>query len=294
MTTRKAIKAALNAIATQMRDDSGQPLFVHQFGSFLDNNHPLPSNQALLQRAEARHVALTPTAIREQLFPATDLALDDPQRDARPINRRVMFVAENSAARTGFENFTMFHDLSLPLNTFKLYTQVNDRRLQGAYITDALKNTLESDSEKLKAAFLIAKPKTVSLANWQEHREAAIAELMYPYAHVGAVAATEEAAVARLTANAETFVKSARIFAQECAVIKPQQLAVFGADTATVLRQMKPLFADDPQLLALIDGLKVVYHYATRRNFADWVATQQAQLLRALDLDPSQSQPFEP
>ncbi|WP_156321878.1 hypothetical protein [Lacticaseibacillus thailandensis] len=280
-----------------------EKIYVRQFGSFLDNNSPLPSNQDLLAEAARQHVKLTPTTITKQLFKDVNLKLDeeDEALDKRPINRRVMFVAENSAVRTDgkgdnktFDNFTMFHDTDRPTNTFKLYAQVNDRRLQDAYITDAIKNKSESDSQKLKAAFLIAGPKTITLANWQQHQAAAIRVLMRSYAGVGAAAATEDEAVARLTANAETFAKSACIFAQECAVIEPKQLVVFGQDAATVLRQMKPFFSGNTQLTALIDELKVVRHYATIGNFANWVATQNVELLRKLGLDPSQNQPFEP
>ena len=237
------------------------------------------------------------------LFGETDLRLTDSARDARPVNRRVMFVGENLAVRVDPEAshgapYSMFHDLTLPTNTYKLYVQVNDRRLQGAYVTDAVKNTAESNSGHFELAFLVSANENQSLLTWRQQPKRAIAYLMKVRKEgqdTFQIAHSEAEATAILTANEETFRQSAAIFAQECHVMKPERLVTFGGGAANVLRQMKPLFADDSLTLGLVEQLVVATHYAYRNKggFQAWTQTAQPELLAQLGLDQASSQPFD-
>jgi hypothetical protein len=310
MTTRKEIKSELEKIKTNFYDDAtpANMLSIDRFGSFLDNNHPLPSGEELLAAAKQKGVKLAPTAIGgllrkakqgEELFPETDLWLNDETRDERPANHFAMFVAENFAARTDpeaahGEPYSMFHDLTSPLNTYKLYTQVNDRRLQGAYITDAIKNTEESDSGHVEIAFFTDWVEKHSILHWHENPQKYIAKYTQVQTDDGyQLAKTEAEAKTLLAANEDTFRRSAAIFAQECHVIKPEHLVAFGGDAANVLRQMKPLFADDPFVSSLVDNLVQATHYSMRGNFTKWVEEQPKKLRGLLGLSEADSKPFD-
>lgn len=307
MTTRAKIKQELQKITTHLYD-KGKPavmLNVSQFGSFVDNNCPLPSNREMITRAKERNVKLTATKIggtdveKEKkinkdtvLFSDTDLRLTEKERDQQPLNRYVMFVAENMAARPdpkaahgGF--FSMFHDLTRPTNTYKLYTQLNDSRFRGAYITDLIKNTEESDSGHVDIAFLIGPKEEKSILHWQDNLKQNIARLMKVRKRKKTtyqIAETETEARDILKANAATFRTSAAIFAQECHVIKPEHLVIFGSSAAKALRQMKPLFAGDSFMLSLYDKIVVTTHYAyvNRGGLAALAKKQPAELLDQL------------
>jgi len=76
----------------------------------------------------------------------------------KDLNNKYMFVGLNVAERAGvndYGNWGNFRDVKMPTNTFKLYTQFNDLKFKGCYITDIIKSVVDSDSGNIKRNFFL-------------------------------------------------------------------------------------------------------------------------------------------
>ncbi|MFM9596970.1 hypothetical protein ACKI1O_47345, partial [Streptomyces scabiei] len=64
------------------------------------------------------------------------------------LQNKYMFLGLNCAKRKNLAStdWSMFHDIELPLNTYKLAFSLNDTNFRGCYITDVLKDTIKSSS----------------------------------------------------------------------------------------------------------------------------------------------------
>lgn len=298
MMTRRQLAKRLMTINTGLTDSDNRPLRLDHFGSFFTHVTPLPANATMLAAADQHNIPLTPSTLKELAkdakfavpdlhMPAAATYLDD-----TAANQDYMFVALNAAYRddpdTSYgQPWSMFHDLERPTNTYKLAAQLNDPRFAGAYLTDAFKNTIDSDSGHISQAFCLGRknPAENILTLPLEQLVKLYLQLRGNKADRYQLADSEPAARAQIAANRTKFERCAAIFAAECRTVQPERLVVWGQAAASALRQMATII-DDADVKALIANLVVVTHYATRMNFAKWVETAQPALLAAVENQP--------
>lgn len=171
------------------------------------------------------------------------------------INDEFMFVSLNCAKRETDgvnpqeHDWQMFHDTSKHYDkTYRLYLEINQKRFKDCYITDALKNTIETNSKKIQKQFILKSK------SWFQLKP-------------------EDALKAK---NKETYILSLKMFISECTIIQPKHLIVFGNYASDVLKMMKKdienqqkELATAPQILSyvsqLIDNRVVFDHYSTQK-----------------------------
>lgn len=244
MATTKEICGKLMAVKTGFTAPSEshpgelRDLTLADIGSFLTYKNR-PDMATIEARMAADQTELKPRAVSDALkldynFPSEAFA-------AEPVfNRNCLFLALNISRREKniFEGkeWYNFHEIapkgSALTHVFNLAMMTNHDVFRGCYVTDILKNTIETEASKVVKAF--NKPRDA------EHEEA--------------------------------YRKSADLFVQECAIVQPKQLVVMGGDVASVVTQMKNdgLFNQAPDVVKLVENLTKVDHYASRSNATDY------------------------
>ncbi|MFL2028088.1 hypothetical protein [Loigolactobacillus zhaoyuanensis] len=290
MTPHEAIRQSLESIRTdfwELDPKTKQPvreLKLHEFASFLACERPLPLNATILRDFAGQ--AIKPKALGEKYQPDFDFSSTF-FTDDQPFNNQYMFVGLNVAARTGAADtreWWNFHDKKLPTNTFKLYLELNqDERYRGCYITDVIKNTVDSDSANVGQNFFFTKSKKLSfiqpvsdqqraakLFEWDKNAAATALATDQPYERLYASMAD---ALQEVVTNHEVFNKSARLFVAECKAINPEKIIVFGDTAKEALTQMlaTTAFDNEPAVRKLVENCAEIRHYAYRKNFNAWI-----------------------
>ncbi|MGP4117488.1 hypothetical protein ACS4N0_10040 [Levilactobacillus zymae] len=271
-------------------NEAGQPdrpLHLYDFASFLSYKN-LPTNQAIRDAIATQTQPLTPATA--ETVAGVDVIVDttpftDPARNQEPFNNDYMFVALNCAVRKenySDEKWRMFHDVQRKPNTFYLAFKTNAPRFREAYITDILKNSLESLASNAKAKFFVDEEQkgthhlltddVTTLATILHEKDVkrfardqkANARRTTPKPILPVTTVAEFAAL--IPAYRDTYRKSAALFSRECAIVQPKQLIVFGNDALATMQNMvnDGLFDADPTVQGLIKNALETEHYAAQ------------------------------
>lgn len=243
MTTHAEVKDLLENIHTNFFDSAtGKELKVHDFSSFLVCENPLPINPVILHDFKGHEADIKPTELLKRYQPDFTFkkSFFNEEKD-QPFNNKYMFVALNVAARAeenDISEWCNFRDTKLPTNTYKLYLELNnDERFRGSYITDIIKNVVDSDSGNVSQNFLAS----------------------------GKQALSEN--------NEKVLGKSAAVFMEECHAVQPEKLVLFGGTAEKVVVKMlkNGLFKNDDYVTDLIKNHKTITHYSYVRAFDEWI-----------------------
>jgi len=308
MKTRKQVKQELDELSSQYDVD------MSQISSFTTCVHDLPSNEQIKRDfpdlSDVTPLTLGPNGDiksskafepnEKTHYANTDVAFPFPFKhpnskhsqvtenypnffdSEKPVNNEFMFVALNCAERNSEDNepqehdWQMFHDTKRIANTYKLYLEINQDRFKNCYITDALKNTVESDSTKVVNQFNLGKSKSLLQFSDPESLGKYYLENLPDFKNRTDAAAVTETNTLGIK-NKQTYLLSLNLFIAECTMIQPKQLIVFGGKTSEILQSMKSDIEThqnelntDPQILKyviqLIDNLTTFDHYSAFRS----------------------------
>lgn len=309
MTTRLEAKQALEAI------DRKYQVKMSGIGSFTTCSVELPSNEEI--KAEFPNLKeLRPTtlgAMMQKKAQKTGVKLDSWKEGLKfpanfftsnqDINDDFMFIALNCAERDTTsnpdqnQNWSMFHDISSPTNTFHLYQELNQDRFKNCYITDAIKNTVMSNSSIIRKQFELTrtyrgldkksildydynkkdvlekhyikkfkdfKISTRSKRKLTEAQQRKVEELR-------SLNKDKDKALELAKGNQETFKKSVDIFLEECLAIQPKRLVALGNDAFNAVHEMRSVVVNNDKyshaikkyVLSLIDNMIKFTHYSS-------------------------------
>ncbi|MFD1548988.1 hypothetical protein [Levilactobacillus fuyuanensis] len=293
------------------KDKSGNPIEVKlKYMSSIIAFKKLPTNDAIkVAVAHNEKVdGVTPTNIEKSID--IDLSVDDTiftdksQRD-QPFNSDYMFVGLNIAARKKEPDadgaWGQFHDMEFKTPTYKFAFMTNDKRFRGCYITDILKNTVDSSSanisddyfvdmeEKQPGMFLDESDENVkklAVKGYPKYVKRYRSELVKNADSVETVV-EDGKVISRYTRDlrnvgADTFIessedyeavvrenqqkyrRSAELFIQEYQIIQPKHLIVLGKKAQQVVQNMRAdgLFENNPEVARLADTLIEAQHYS--------------------------------
>lgn len=297
MTTNAEIRDQLEAIDTGIYYDDKE-LKMDNFGSFTYCKKALPSNTDLQKILDEDSEGLHPKKLMARKI---DLSFDDSFFDLDgEFNNNFMFLGINVAARSsdytdkdgkkmkgnnlaGWKNF---HDLENYQNTFKLYLQINQEKFKGCYITDLIKNSVDSLSGKVLRNFFLEDKKNNSfIHNNDEAKEERLKSYNKWFNSDDDPKYSTEELKELLKQNEIIFNKSIELFVKECNIIKPKQLVVFGNDAHTALNLVKKTQTvkendskkDTVNISNLIDNVLWLEHYANVKSFAKWFKEQPSE-----------------
>lgn len=319
MTTRKDIKEQLMNPKPDWdpdfeftnEDGTKTKLSLDSFGSFLACKDELPSNKELQKILDTDPKKFTPKAIAKGLdFSFVDSFFDDEDTE---FNNKYMFVGLNVAARSTdkkkngklikadtMKDWKNFHDMERITNTVKLYVQLNQDRFKGCYITDIIKNTVESNGGKAANDFFLTSYKKISFLHdeagddekraqqylaWDRKAKANFLS-NHPDGTYSDRFADESDALQTVKANKETFKKSVTAFITECNTIKPKHLVVFGGQAYSALKLIKEAAAikandadtKNVNIGKLIDNVIWLDHYSGYgKKFTRWFEEQPSE-----------------
>jgi len=253
-------------------------------------------------------IKVTPNSIEEY----TDINLNvdasvftDPNQESLPFKSEYMFVGLNCAARKKAPNsdgdWGQFHDMEQKTPTYNFAFMTNSERFRGSYITDILKNTIDSISANIETDYFV-KEETKNPGLFLDDSQANITRLAlkaYPkyvkryekelvkspddnsisvdngkvinsYVRDLSVEGADkfvpsaEAYEAVVKNNQDKYRKSAALFVKECQIIQPNHLIVLGKTAQTIVRNMRAagLFDTDPEVAQLADNLIESQHYS--------------------------------
>lgn len=179
-------------------------LRVHDFSSILAFKK-LPSNEKIKQLVKKQHQELKPKkAIKcaNINFEVDDTIFTDENKRDLPFNSNFMFVGLNLAFRPDIyqedKKWYQFHDTKIIRPMFNLATMTNHERFRNCYITDILKNVVDSNSNNVKGDYSSNKTQE------KEH----------------------------------LFRKSSQLFIKEYEIIQPKHLIVFGNVAKRIITEM--------------------------------------------------------
>jgi len=166
-----------DGIDTGFKDEHNNKIGIDSFASFLITKNELKSNATIQDFFKDKKENFTPTDIvknkqfKKESFDFPENEDDDKHflsesfkfpdnffNSDEDFNNEYMFVGLNVAERAGdtdYSNWGNFRDVKNPTNTFKLYTQLNDSKFKGCYITDIIKSVIDSDSGNVMRNFFI-------------------------------------------------------------------------------------------------------------------------------------------
>lgn len=314
MATNEEIFQQLQQEKTGFPVDKQDKLGLSKFASFLSFKK-LPSNDDIEEKLKGDETKPSTIDQKELVDLHVDLSIfTDPDKSQETFNSKFMFVGLNSAARkksagdnqqvSSEDNldWTQFHDLKIKTPTYKLAFMTNDERFRNCYITDILKDAIDSNAGNIADDYAIdAESKHPGRFLKSENRDELATE-MYPkyvkryekalvrYSKESSVqvdgdqvtvtykvptAASEkigpffnskEAYEKEVATNQEKYCQSAKTFIREYQIIQPEQLIVLGEKAQKILCNMEKakLFDEESGLKEKIENLIEVRHYSYR------------------------------
>jgi len=260
VSTKKEICEQLEKVDTKFSiKDPSKKLRLTDFASFLSFKN-LPSNEKINTEVTSHHnkkgekVKMTPkNAVK---YAGVDLNVSDSVDDDSEFDRKYMFVGLNCAVRKNnynHEKWHQFHDQEQISHTFDLAAMTNREEFAGSYITDILKNTLDSKASSVGENFLVKMESKnpgiflsgdIKVLSEERSRLDALRYNRDVKANNNRKKPRDSSTItpARSSEELEESVKeyqkayknSADLFIKECEIIKPEQLIVFG-DTAKIV-----------------------------------------------------------
>lgn len=282
-------------------------LYLSDCGSIVSFKK-LPENEKIKEEMERRSVKLTPNNIGQYL--SVDLSVDDsvftnPAKQDLPFKSDYMFVALNIAERKEGQavnnEWGQFHDMVVKTPTYNFALMTNHERFRGSYITDILKNTVDSSSANIDADYFVSQESknpgifldqsdenikklaikaypgylkrykenlvknndrnTITIKDSQVIN-VYVRDLTKPNADQFFDSAQAYEKVIRH--NQEKYRQSAMLFIKECQIVQPKHLIVLGDKAQNVIRNMRRdgLFGSIPEVEKLVDNLIESQHYS--------------------------------
>jgi len=271
-------------------ENSGQQriLYLPDFVSILSFKH-LPSNDKVVADIKRQGESMKVVPNNAIDYAHVDLRVDtsvftDPAQADLPFKSDYMFVGLNSAARKKSEysdgDWGQFHDMEFKTPTFNLAFMTNDDRFRGSYITDILKNAVDSNSGSVEKAYFVK----------QESRQPGMFLDENNVHDLAAKLDGENIAEAEqvIRERQEKYRKSASLFIKECQIIQPKRLIVLGDKAQTIVRNMRAagLFDTAPEVAQLADNLIESQHYSKQgkgSSTVDFMAYLQTLLKKTED-----------
>lgn len=234
-------------------DKNGKPvpeyLTMDNFGSFLACKKGLPSIDKLQELADEYGDEFKPNLLREKYH--LDFSFDESFfNEESPFNNNFMFVGLNAAARgedkknkkgeltkgDSLSNWKNFHDKKNFANTCKMYVQLSESEsepiFKGCYITDLLKNKVDSNSNHISRDFFLLSNEDISFANKNADENERLKKYNEWYG------SDDDNDMSKLIkSNEDVFKNSVDIFIQECDVIQPKNLVIFGGTAYKALKR---------------------------------------------------------
>lgn len=297
MPTNKEVCQALEAtkveVASPDRNEQQRPIYLSDCGSVLAYIK-LPDNDRIKAVFKSKSTKITPNSIDK--YVGVNLNVDssvftDPEKQNLPFKSDYMFVALNIAERKAGREVTrewgQFHDTSIKTPMYKLALMTNHERFRGSYITDILKNTVDSLSANIEADYCVNKDSKhpglfldESEANVQKLAKQAYPGYVKRYKKRSAKHIADEFIENAqgyeqiIRRNQKIYRQSAKLFIKECQIIQPKQLIVLGKVAQQVIRNMRAdgLFDGRPDVVALVDNLIESQHYSNRGKGTSTVA----------------------
>lgn len=245
-----------HGIKTGFTDDKGKPIGVDSFASFLVTKVDFPSNNKILKKFKDKK-DFKPNDIKNNLFPKENFEFPSDYFGDKEFEKKYMFVGINAAFRKGdnsYNNWGNFRDVKRPTNTYKLYIQTNSKIFRGSYITDIIKNVIDSRADKVTTKFFGRKKLSQK--------------------------------------DSEILNKSIEIFIQECLIVRPEKLILFGRAAEHALNKIAKSEAfklilknitdndeDDKYIKALFNSGIGITHYATRMKLNKWTLEEPKLLM---------------
>lgn len=222
-------------------------LHMHDISSILAFKG-LSTNLKIKQSVKSQHQELKPKEAVECAninFEVDDSIFTDENKRDLPFNSNFMFVGLNLAFRPETyqegKKWYQFHDTKIIRPMFNLATMTNHERFRGCYITDILKNVVDSNSNNVTDDYL---------ADKDQEKES-------------------------------LFRKSAQLFIEECEVIQPKHLIVFGGGAKKTITEManEGLFDKNSEVKSLVNDALEVTHYSHTmgtEQFMDYFNDEEA------------------
>ncbi|WP_341779788.1 hypothetical protein [Levilactobacillus sp. HBUAS70063] len=289
MPTNKEVCQALKAtkVGLSLPDENGeqQPLYLSDCGSIL-TFIKLPDNADIKAKLKEKSAKITPNNIDRLM--EINLSVDasvftDPKKQNLPFKSDYIFLALNVAERKADQRVTsewgQFHDTSIKTPMYKLAFMTNHERFRGSYITDILKNTVNSRSANIEADYFVEKDSRFPglFLDESETNVRSLAKQAYPsYVNrykKGSITHSTDKFVENaheyeqvVRRNQEKYRQSAKLFIKECQIIQPKQLIVLGRKAQKVVRNMRAdgLFDERPGVIGLVDNLIEAQHYSNQ------------------------------
>lgn len=274
-------------------------LGIRDFSSFLVCKKPLPLNSTILKDFLGSEDNIKPHLLTEKYH--ANFAFDDSFFSAdkdKVFNNEYMFVALNVADRKNGDTsaWSNFHDQTMINNTYRLYLELNeDYCFRGCYITDIIKNTIDSNSGNVKRNFFLSESKKLSLTRldgdekraekllqWDQEDEAKAMAKNKIYRRQYSTLAS---ALRGVENNRDVFYKSAALFVAECHAIRPKKIVVFGDTAHEALKQMlvTEVFKNDEYVTNLVKHRVKIIHYAYLKKFSKWVSEESPAVAKLID-----------
>lgn len=294
--TRKEVGTRLGEINTGF-SYNGEELHDWDFSSFVACTHPLEINSKVREYIDTnyesekeRKEAATPSQLAKLFYGnSVDFSFPKDFFSNEKFNNNYMFVGINIAARgeadgerTDRGKWGNFRDTKIITNTYKLYEELGENDMfEGSYITDIIKNVVDSNAGKIVDSFFIHEKKrkpnlpfTSANGNDDERAEelqrifesnenkaekdAVKKGITYLRKHL-----SREQALKNVQINKENYFKSADLFSKAINVVRPNKLVVFGDAAALTLQQMlkTDAFRQDANVTKLVQDLVEIPHY---------------------------------
>jgi len=260
--SKAEIRDELLKIDTGFKDENGEKVGVDSFASFLVTKDDFPTNKEIEKHFSDKDGNIkhfVPSDVQKDLFSKELFAFPENYFDDSDFHNDYMFAGINAAFRKGhndYKGWGNFRDIKNPTNTYKLYIQTNNALFKGCYITDIVKNVIDSRADNVTKQFF-GKNKLSESDN-------------------------------------DILSKSMEIFIKECLVIRPnKKLIVFGGAAENALKKMsnsdsfKEILKrntdndEDYQFVMDLIGKNHVEitHYSLRMKLDKWIVEEPQDLL---------------